>query len=141
VILHCNFEELRALSAGAEVVLGAAVGSSDSPVAAPSEAVAQLEMLVPRLTGDLSVATLAEQRQLRGAVALICETLHARMNEQILAYHPAHEEAVLVYFDYAHTRTVLDRVDRMGAEMGAIIELIAGEAATEETARTVSFSD
>ncbi|MDP9348129.1 MAG: hypothetical protein M3P24_03155 [Gemmatimonadota bacterium] len=141
MILHCNFEELRALSAGAEVVLGAAVGSSDSPVAAPAEAMAQVEMLVPRLTGDLSVSTLAEQRMVRGAVALICESLHTRMDERILAYHPGHEEAVTLYFDYAHTRTVLDRVDRMGAEMGAIIELITGETATEETARGVTFSD
>jgi hypothetical protein len=141
VILHCNFEELRALSAGAEVVLGAAVGSSAAAVAAPAEAVAQVEMLAPRLTGDLSVATLAEQRQLRGAVSVICASLLTRLDERVLAYHPAHEEAVALYFDYAHTRTVLDRVDRLGAEMDAIIELITGEAATEETAQSVTFPD
>ena len=141
MILHCNFEELRALSAGAEVMMMEVAASSGSAIAAPAEAAALVEALLPRLTGDLSVSTLAEQRQVRGAVFAICESLHARMDESILAHNPAHEEAVNFYFDYAHTRTVLDRVDRMGSEMGAIIELITGGPASEETAAVITFAD
>lgn len=141
MILHCNFEELRALSTGVELVLSEPAVSATSAVAAPAEAVALVEMLAPRLSGDLSVGTLAEQRQLREAVSLICASLHLRMDERILEFDPAHEEAVNLYFDYAHSRTVLDRVDRMGSEMDAIIELITGEPATSETAALVTFPD
>lgn len=141
MILHCNFEELRALSAGAEVVRTEVMASSGSAIAAPAEAAALVDALLPRLTGDLSVATLAEQRQVRTAVSAICESLHLRMDESILAHNPAHEEAVNFYFDYAHTRTVLDRLDRMGSEMDAIIELITGQPATDEAAATITFAD
>lgn len=141
MILHCNFEELQALSTGAEMVLSVTTASGDSPIATPPEAVAAVETLAPHFTGDLSVSTLAEQRQLRDAVSLICDGLHTRMDEVIVEYHPAHEEAVSLYFDYAHVRTVLERVDRIGDEMDAIIELITGAPATDESAASVTFPD
>lgn len=140
MILHCNFEELRALAAGAEMAAREPLGEGAS-VAAPAEAAAQIELLLPRLTGDLSVETLAEQRGLRQAVALICETLRVRLEDRVLAHNPAHEEAIATYFDYAHTRTVLHRLDSIGAEMSAMIELMTGAPATPATARAITFPD
>lgn len=141
MILHCNFEELRALAAGAELLVGGVCAAPSAAVVAPCEGASLVEALLPRLTGDLSIATLAEQRRVREAVAAICEQLHGRLDNTVLEYNPAHEEAVNLYFDYAHVRTVLDRVDRIGAEMGAMIELITGGPATAESAETVMFPD
>ena len=141
MILQCNFEELRALAAGAEMVSAHDTVGESSAVAAPAEAATQIDQLLPRLTGDLSINTLADQRQVRAAVAAICETLHDRLEARVLEHHPAHEEAVANYFDYAHVRTVLHRLDTIGAEMNAMIEVMTGAPATAESARTITFAD
>ncbi|HEX2191306.1 MAG TPA: hypothetical protein VHG51_20515 [Longimicrobiaceae bacterium] len=141
MILYCNFEELRALASGAEMVLGSAVAASGSAVAAPAETMELVELLRPRLTGDMSLTSLAEQRQVRTAVHAICEELRVHMDERIVQLSPGHEEAVNTYFDYAHSRVVLDRLDRMGSEMYAIVELITGAAPNETTAHSVTFPD
>jgi hypothetical protein len=141
VILHCNFEELRALASGAEMVLGATVAASGSAVAAPAEAMALVELLRPRLTGDMSLTSLAEQQQVRTAVFAICEELRVQLDERIIQLSPGDEQAINTYFDYAHSRVVLDRLDRMGSEMSAIVELITGAGPTERTAHSVTFPD
>jgi hypothetical protein len=141
VILSFNFEELRALEAGAEMFLAEHPHAAGGPVAAPSEALTDVEKLRPRLAGEISVHTLADQRSLRKAVAAIAGELHERMEEMLLRYHPAHEEAVALYFDYAHVFGVLTRLDEMGTEMNAIIELMTGAPASDESARGVTFPD
>ncbi len=141
MILHCNFEELRALAFGAEMVLTGQAAAQEAAVAAPAEAVTLVEQLLPRLTGDITITTLAEQHQVRKAISVICGGFRELMDDKILEYNPAAEEAVATYFDYAHSRTVLDRVDRIGAEMDAIIELITGAPATEQTAASITFQD
>lgn len=141
MILHCNFEELRALAAGAELLVGGVCAAPSATVMAPCESNSQVDALLPRLIGDLSIGTLAEQRRIRAAVAAICEGLHGRLDHTVIEYSPAHEQAVNLYFDYAHARTVLDRLDRIGAEMGAMVELITGGPITEESAETVTFPD
>jgi len=141
VILDCNFEELRALASGAELLLAGSEITSGGPVAAPAEALAPVTLLQPRLTASLSIGSLSDQRSVRRAVATICDGLWALLNERVLEFHPAHEEAVALYFEYAHTYGVLRRLDHMGAEMAAMIELITGAAPTEKTARSVSFPD
>lgn len=141
MILHCNFEELRALASGAEMALGAAGAASESAVAAPAEAMALIELLRPRLTGDMSLTTLAEQRQVRIAVNAICEELRVHLDQRVVHLGPGHEESVNTYFDYAHSRVVLDRLDRLGSEMYAIVELITGAAPTEQAAKSVTFPD
>jgi hypothetical protein len=141
VILSCNYEELQALSTGADLLLdpiGIGYGGS---VAAPAEAIAQVAMLHPRLKTSLSIVTLEEQRWVRRAVSAICNCLHERMEEKVLEYHPAHEEAVALYFDYAHAFGVLGRLDAMGAEMTGLIELMTGERPTEEAAKKINFPD
>ncbi|HYW05360.1 MAG TPA: hypothetical protein VE913_00310 [Longimicrobium sp.] len=125
MILHCNFEELRALSSAVEMMVAEAE-SPETAVAAPPEGVAMAEQLVPLLTGDLTIDTLEDQRRIRGTVALIVTDLLRRMDEKVIEFSPGHEECVALYFDYAHSRTVLNRLDLMGAEMAAIIDLIAG---------------
>ncbi|HEU0052150.1 MAG TPA: hypothetical protein VFQ39_03190 [Longimicrobium sp.] len=125
MILHCNFEELRALESASEMILsgmGAPVG-----VAAPPESVGLVEQLLTRLGGDMSIETLDEQRRVQQAVTYICSDLHRRLDDKIIeTTNPANEEAVALYFDYGHSRTVLHRLSEMGAEMEAIVELIGG---------------
>jgi hypothetical protein len=142
VILSCNYEEVQALQTGTELLLSYGEGGNTSgAVAAPAEALAQVALLQPRLTGSLSIGTLAEQRWIRKAVGAICSSLHERMEAAVVEYHPAHEEAVNLYFDYAHAYGVLRRLDELGAEMAALIELMTGGAPTEATAAAVSFAD
>ncbi len=135
MILHCNFEELRALSSAIELMATDA-GRFGAAVAAPPEGVAKVEQLLPRLTGDVSIESLDDQRRVREAVGILVSDLHRRMDDKVLEFHPAHEEAVALYFDYAHGRTVLHRLDRMGAQMEAIIDLIG-----DHSAAGVNFPD
>jgi hypothetical protein len=142
VILTCNYEEWRALANGADLLLtGAEHLSSESPVAAPAEALTAVELLRPRLGGALSIETLADQRSVRSAIAAICEGLHEKMEEKLLEYHPAHEEAVSYYFDYAHSLSVLNRVDEIGAEMTAMLELMTGQSPSAKAASSFTFPD
>lgn len=140
MILTFNYEELRALAAGADLLLSRWDRSPDGAVAAPAEALAQVELLVPRLNGPLSIETLREQRSLREAVDLICRRLRDRMEAAVIELHPAHEEAVALYFDYAHSVSVLARLDEIGAEMNAMIELMTGRPVDRE-AEEITFSD
>jgi hypothetical protein len=139
MILHCNFEELRALASAGELILAAAEGrgTATGVYAAPDDVV-KVEMLLPRLVGDVSIESLADQRRVRAAVGSICRDLHQRLDEKIVEFHPAHEDAIALYFDYGHSRTVLFRLDHMGAEMEALAELMGGPG---EAAGRVTFPD
>jgi hypothetical protein len=139
VILHVNYEEIRALDSGAELIRRAGYGGSEGAVAAPSAAVTEIEALRSRLGSDLQIETLAEQRRVRTAVSAICDHLRDRLETTVIEFSPGHEQAVDLYFDYAHAVTVLDRVDRLGSEMKAIIEVMTGEAVSAEAAETISF--
>jgi hypothetical protein len=139
MILYCSFEEIQALTAGAERVLARA--GSGAAVAAPSEAVAGVETLLERLPTGVTLPTLAEQRRLRLGMALIRQTQLEQMEDAIRNLHPAAEEAVTGYFDYAHTVAALERLEVMGHEMAAIIEVITGAPVTPESAASVSFTD
>ncbi|HET8656359.1 MAG TPA: hypothetical protein VFL93_12635 [Longimicrobiaceae bacterium] len=141
MILNCSFEELQALVSGAELLLHDFGGGTGGSIAAPSEAKAAVEALRPRLHGPLSIQTLAEQQSLRRAVGAICEELHDRLEEKVLQFHPAHEEAVSLYFDYAHAFGVLSRLDEMGVEMRAMIELMTGAPASPASAAEINFPD
>ena len=138
MILYCTFEELSAMSAAAERVLAEA-GSGSTVVVAPPEIVADVEALLPRLDGDMSLTTLAEQQSVARAVTYIVAELKQRMDTAILEEHAASEFAVGAYFDYAHALTVQDRVIRVGAEMSAMIEVLTGRPPTAEITRTFEF--
>lgn len=138
--LHCNFEELTALASTAERVL-VAHGSGELSVAAPSRALADLEALAPRLAGEISIPTLHAQRSVQRALELALEESRVRMDNMILELHPAAEDAIAAYFEYAHILAVLERIARMGAEMTMLIEVMTGRPVDDEIARTFSFPD
>lgn len=138
MILSCNFEELGALKQGANALLGEAFGEG-APVAAPPEGRAEVEALLPRLSGDLAIETLGEQREVMKAVSTIVHRLREEMDLAIMDTHPADESAVASYFLYAHALAVLVRLAEMGQEMEALIEVVTGEPATPEIAATFLF--
>ncbi len=138
MILHCNFEELSALKHGADYLLGEGPGGG-APVAAPPEGRAAVEALLPRLTGDLTIETLAEQQWVAKAVLAIVERLREEMDLFIITAHPADESAVASYFLYGHALSVLARLSEMGQEMEALIEVVTGAPASPRVARTFHF--
>lgn len=140
MILRCNYEELGALRTGATSLLGGSPGES-APVAAPPEAFEEVMALLPRLEGDLTVETLAEQRQILRAVSAIVSQLREEMDASVLATHPAGEVAVASYFLYAHALGVLSRIAEIGQEMEALIEVVTGAPPTPETVSTFRFPD
>jgi hypothetical protein len=140
VILHCTYEELSALGAGGERVLAEA-GAGLSVVIAPPEVVADVEALLPRLNGDLSITTLAEQQSVARAITFIVAELKQRMDSLVIEAHAADEYAVQAYFEYAHSLAVQDRVVRLGAEMHAIIELLTGSPPTPDMLHGFAIPD
>jgi hypothetical protein len=140
VILQCNYEELMALRQGADVVLRSSVAEACAVAAPPAER-AQVEALVPLLEGDVSIATLAEQREVEAGVAAIVHVLRAEMDTAVVAAHPADELAVTAYFDYAHALGVLARLEEMGDHMQALIEIVTGTPATVALAASFTFPD
>ena len=138
MIVHCNFEELTALKAGARQVLDG-YAPEHGIIAAPPEERAQVAALVPLLGGDFSVTTLAEQRSLFQAVSIIVEILRIDMESMVTADHPAHESAVAAYFDFANAFSVRARLHEVGLEMDALVELVNGGPVIEELARDFVF--
>ncbi len=140
VILHLNFEEIRALRAGGRALLEAGAQAS-SAVLAPSVSRAVLEAFLPRLEGDLSLSTLSEVRRAERAVGAILDHLLVEMETAVVATHAADELAVAAYFDWAHALTVSARLADMATEMEAVIELVTGEEPDEGASRTFGFPD
>jgi hypothetical protein len=140
MILRCNFEELGALKTGATGFLRGRPENS-SAVVAPPEGLEEVEALIPRLDGDLSMETLADQRRVLKGVAVIVSQLREDMDTSVLATHPADESAVSSYFLYAHALSVLMRLSEIGQEMEALIEIVTGAPATPEVAATFRFPD
>jgi hypothetical protein len=138
MILHCNFEELGALTEGARALLEDTRGG-DAPVAAPPEGREEVESLVQRLTGDLAIETLGEQQEVAKAVGYIVDHLRDEMDYSIISAHPADETAVAYYFFFAHALVVLNRVAEMGEEMAALIEVVTGGGVTQEAAKSFLF--
>ncbi len=96
---------------------------------------------MPLLGGDFSVTTVAEQRSLLHAVAIIVGILRIEMESLVAANHPADEFAVSAYFDFAHAFSVQARLYEVGLEMEALVELVTGGPGTEELARDFVFPD
>lgn len=140
MILHCNYEELRALRSGGRYLLEGDAEDS-SYVMAPPEHRARVEALLPRLDGDMSVSTLADLRAVENGVSAILDFLRAEMEAMVVATHAADEGAVAAYFDFAHVLTVSYRLHELSSEMEALIELVTGQPADAETALTFRFPD
>jgi len=140
VILWCNYEEMQAVRFGAEAVLSSEPESTCA-VAAPPAVREDLEQLLATLEGDLGVATLQDQRNLRRGLEAVVECLQAEMRSDVVHAHPAHEAAVAAYFYYAHAVVVLGRVVELGEEMEALLEVLTGREATPELAASFQFPD
>lgn len=140
MILHCNYEELGALRKGANALLSERSGDGVL-VVAPPEGWEEVQALLPRLSGDLTMETLSEQRQVLRGVTAIVGQLKEEMDAFILDAHPGDESAVSSYFLYAHALAVLHRVMGLGEEMEALIEVVTGEAPTKDVAATFQFPD
>lgn len=140
MILHCNYEELRALRSGGRSLLE---GEAEAPsyVLAPPENRARVEALLPRLDGDVSIESLAELRSIEAGVQAIVDFLRAEMEVTVVATHAADEQAVAAYFDFAHVLTVAHRLHELSTEMEALIELVTGEPVDAEAALTFRFPD
>ena len=139
MILHCTFEELSAVAAGAERVLAENSGAG-VVVAAPPEVVADIEALRVQLLGDISINTLTEQRAIWRALAYVLADARSRVDSAILDSHPGSEEAVQAYFDFSHVLVVEDRVRRLGEQMTALIELMTGAPPDAESSK-LTFPD
>lgn len=140
MILHCNYEELRALRSGGRSLLEG--GAEEfSYVLAPPEHRARVEALLPLLDGDVTVTTLAELSAVTVAIDAILEFLRAELEAMVVATHAADEGAVAAYFDFAHVLTVRHRLGDLAAEMEALVELVTGAAPDSETALTFRFPD
>ena len=140
MILHCNYEELQALRSGARSLL------DDNPenrcaVAALESRKAGVEALLPHLEGDLDFHTLGELRNVATAIATIVECLRAEMDSVVIATHPAHENAVAAYFDYAHAYSVLGRLRELDHQMEVMIEVVIGGRPDERVIREFVFPD
>lgn len=136
--LYCNFEELSALSHGAETFLTGG-DEGECAIAAPSTGRAAVEAFLPRLEPYVAIATLLEQRGAEAALLAIVECLRMEMESVIGMTHAADEQAVAAYFEFAHAFSVLSRVQEMGREMEAMIELVTGSVATADLARDFVF--
>jgi hypothetical protein len=140
LILHCNFEELAAVTAGARHCLAVAAGGVASQPAL-DVVLDDVDALLPRLTGDISIQSLEEQESVERALIHITEQLRERMDQILLEQFVGAEDAVAAYFDYAHVLTVNERVRLMGIEMAALAELLTGQPVAAEAARNMHFPD
>jgi len=143
MLLACNFEEITALTYGARQLLQEVPGRGRAVplVSIPPSTQLALEGLLLRLEGDLSIHTLAEQRELQHALQVVVLHLRETMEEQVAETHPADEGAVAAYFDFAHSHSVLSRVREMGEEMLALVEVMTGSAPDDGVTRSFVFPD
>jgi hypothetical protein len=139
VILYLSFEELAALGSSAERVLFAHAATGHG-IVAPPQLIEDVEQFAQRLTGDITVSSLQDQRSLQLVVKHLLEHAHTQMQEAILLQHAAAEGAVAAYFEYAHVLGVSYRLTAIGDEMAAIVQLI-GDDPDSESGRRFSFPE
>ena len=140
MILRFNYEEVTALRHGGETLLHHGEGEG-AVVTAPAPSRAVVGEFLDQLEGDLSVSTLEEQMRIESAVRAIVGVLRAEMESAVVQAHPADETAVASYFEFAHALSVLSRVEEMGSEMRAMIELTTGTPPSQDEARAFVFPD
>jgi hypothetical protein len=116
MICPCSFEELRALTAGAEGLLV----TRGAPQALVRD-------LLDQLDGDLELPSGEEQARTLSGVTAVVQHLREDMDRAILDTHPAAEETVDAYFNYAHALTVQHRLALLDGERRALEALMKGE--------------
>lgn len=139
MILYLSYEELAALESSAEQVLVA--DATGGGIAAPPQLVTEVEQFSQRLTGDITVASLSDQRTMQSVVEHLLAGSQARMDEAVLLEHAAAESAVAAYFEYAHILGVQHRLSAIGSEMAAIVQLMTGNDPDSESGRRFEFPE
>jgi hypothetical protein len=137
MILRIAFEEGTALNSATTRLLSSPDGGG---VAAPPEVLAELEAHLP-LQGDISIMTLAQQQRLARALDYVLDHLKRRMDALIVELYVGADDTVNAYFDYANVLALRSRLDPMGREMVALIELMTGAPPSAKTAEQVTFLD
>ncbi|NIP83924.1 MAG: hypothetical protein GWM90_33720 [Gemmatimonadetes bacterium] len=137
MILRVSFEEITTLNTAAERVLAVSGGGR---VMAPPEALAELAARLP-LGGDISVHTLGQQNRLLRAVDTILSHMKRQMDEIIVDQYVGSDDAVNAYFDYANVLAVRSRLQGMGREMAALLEVMLDGPPSPEDIETISFPD
>ena len=140
VILYLSFEELAALGSCAERVLFANAAAGHG-IAAPPQLVADVEQFSHRLTGDIAITSIEDQRTLQLVLRHLVDRCRGEMDEAVILQHAAAESAVASYFDYAHVLTVSHRLNAIGEEMAAIVQLMTGDDPESESGRRFSFPE
>ena len=140
MILYLSFEELAALGAGAERLLFANAASGHG-IAAPPQLIADVESFAQRLTGDISISSMEDQRTLHLVVKHLLDRSRGQMDEAVILQHAAAESAVAAYFEYAHVLSVSTRLQAIGEEMAAIVQLMTGDDPDSESGRRFSFPE
>jgi hypothetical protein len=125
MILHLSFEELCALSAEAERVL-AGSRAAGYGVAAPPQFRAEVEQFAELLVGDVEVENLVQQRSMQRVIDHLLNGCRLRLDATIVDLHPAAEQAVAAYFDYAHMLVTRHRLAAIGSELEALVHSAAG---------------
>jgi hypothetical protein len=97
--------------------------------------------LVPKLSGDVGIRTLREQREWVDGFIVIVEALRHAMESAVVATHPADENAVASYFEFAHAFSALERLHRMGRQMEAMVEVLTGSRPAGMSAEEFIFPD
>jgi hypothetical protein len=139
VILYLNFEELSALGECADHVLAA--GGTGHGIAAPPHFIAEVERFAQIISGDVNLKSIAEQKRILAVVNNLLAGSRSRLDRIVIEQHAAAEDAVAAYFTYAHVLTVARRIESIGQEMAAIVELMTGETPDSEAGRRFSFED
>ncbi|MBR9989016.1 MAG: hypothetical protein KFH98_04625 [Gemmatimonadetes bacterium] len=140
MILYLSFEELAALGSCAERMLLANM-SGGHGIAAPPQLVADVEQFSHRLTGDVAISSLEDQRTLELVVRHLLDQARAAMDEAVILQHAAAESAVAGYFEYAHVLAVSHRLAAIGQEMAAIVQVMTGDDPDSESGRRFSFPE
>jgi hypothetical protein len=137
MILRISFEEIRAVNSAVERMLG---GPLTGRVVAPPKALAELEVHLP-LRGDISIETLSEQTRLLSAVDAVVAHLKRRMDAIIMDQYVGSDDAVNAYFDYANVLALRGRLERVGREMSALIDVMLDGPPSQDDADRIDFPD
>jgi membrane protease subunit HflC len=90
---------------------------------------------------EISIATLEDHRTLQLVVGELLDRCRAAMDEAVIMQHAAAESAVAAYFEYAHVLIVSHRLQAIGEEMAAIVQLMTGDDPDSESGRRFSFPE
>jgi lipoate synthase len=82
-----------------------------------------------------------DHRALVSALSSIVECLRVEVETLVCETHPVHEGAVAAHFDYAHSLSVLQRLQEMGSEVEAMIEVVTGLSVDGVVAASFHFPD